>query len=155
MTIIDIHAHAIPRTMVAAMREAHPDHAPELVEREDGTYLQYARGRKSGPIPQGMLDVAPRLADMDERGVDVRGLVWRSHLDQTGFFATENRHFGEQLQARGAEVLLDMRVRTGGSHHQKLVVVRHRDDPSRDVHEFMRQLRESGLLPADEPAAQG
>ena len=69
----------------------------------------------------------------DERGVDVRGLVWRSHLDQTGFFATENRHFGEQLQARGAEVLLDMRVRTGGSHHQKLVVVRHRDDPARDV----------------------
>jgi hypothetical protein len=29
------------------------------------------------------------------------------------------------------------------------------DDTSRDVHEFMRQLRESGLLPAEEPAAQG
>ncbi len=69
----------------------------------------------------------------DERGVDVRGLVWRSHLDQTGFFASENRHLGEQLQRRGAEVLLDMRVRTGGSHHQKFVVIRHRDDPSRDV----------------------
>jgi phosphatidylserine/phosphatidylglycerophosphate/cardiolipin synthase-like enzyme len=69
----------------------------------------------------------------DERGVDVRGLVWRSHLDQTGFFATENRHFGEQMQKRGAEVLLDMRVRTGGSHHQKFVVIRHRDDPSRDI----------------------
>jgi len=69
----------------------------------------------------------------DERGVDVRGLVWRSHLDQTGFFATENRHFGEQLQKRGAEVLLDMRVRTGGSHHQKFVVVRYRDQPERDV----------------------
>jgi phosphatidylserine/phosphatidylglycerophosphate/cardiolipin synthase-like enzyme len=68
-----------------------------------------------------------------ERGVDVRGLVWRSHLDQTGFFAKENRHLGEQLQHRGAEVLLDMRVRSGGSHHQKFVVVRHRDDPSRDV----------------------
>ena len=26
-----------------------------------------------------------------------------------------------------------MRVRTGGSHHQKFVVIRHRDDPSRDV----------------------
>jgi phosphatidylserine/phosphatidylglycerophosphate/cardiolipin synthase-like enzyme len=69
----------------------------------------------------------------DERGVDVRGLVWRSHADLTGFFAAENRHFGEQLQRRGAEVLLDMRVRTGGSHHQKFVVVRYRDDPSRDV----------------------
>ncbi|MBL0748053.1 phospholipase D family protein [Nocardioides baculatus] len=78
-------------------------------------------------------EVVEVLGAADERGVDVRGLVWRSHLDQTGFFATENRHLGEQLQHRGAEVLLDMRVRTGGSHHQKFVVIRHRDDPSRDV----------------------
>ena len=40
---------------------------------------------------------------------------------------------GRQLQARGAEALLDMRVRTGGSHHQKLVVIRHRDRPERDI----------------------
>ena len=78
-------------------------------------------------------EVVEVLCRADERGVDVRGLVWRSHLDQTGFFATENRHLGEQLQKRGAEVLLDMRVRTGGSHHQKFLVVRHRDDPTRDV----------------------
>ena len=78
-------------------------------------------------------EVVEVLASADERGVDVRGLVWRSHLDPTGFFAGENRHLGEQLQRRGAEALLDMRVRTGGSHHQKFVVVRYRDDPSRDV----------------------
>ena len=78
-------------------------------------------------------EVVEVLGRADERGVDVRGLVWRSHLDQTGFFASENRHLGEQLQKRGAEVLLDMRVRTGGSHHQKFVVIRYRDDPTRDV----------------------
>ena len=78
-------------------------------------------------------EVVEVLGAADERGVDVRGLVWRSHLDQTGFFAVENRHLGEQLQRRGAEVLLDMRVRTGGSHHQKFVVIRHPDDSSRDV----------------------
>src|SRR3954468_16843319 len=78
-------------------------------------------------------EVVEVLGRADARGVDVRGLVWRSHLDQTGFFASENRHLGEQLQRRGAEVLLDMRVRTGGSHHQKFVVVRFRDDPARDV----------------------
>jgi phosphatidylserine/phosphatidylglycerophosphate/cardiolipin synthase-like enzyme len=78
-------------------------------------------------------EVVEVLGRADERGVDVRGLVWRSHLDQTGFFARENRHLGEQLQKRGAEVLLDMRVRTGGSHHQKFVVIRHRDDPTRDL----------------------
>ena len=78
-------------------------------------------------------EVVEVLGSADERGVDVRGLVWRSHFDASGFFATENRHLGEQLQARGAEVLLDMRVRAGGSHHQKFLVVRHRDDPTRDV----------------------
>jgi phosphatidylserine/phosphatidylglycerophosphate/cardiolipin synthase-like enzyme len=78
-------------------------------------------------------EVVEVLSRADRRGVAVHGLVWRSHLDQTGFFAKENRHLGEQLQKRGAEVLLDMRVRAGGSHHQKFVVLRHRDDPTRDV----------------------
>ncbi len=73
------------------------------------------------------------LARADERGVDVRGLIWRSHMDKMNFSAEQNRTLGEQLQERGAEALLDMRVRTGGSHHQKMVVIRHRDDPSRDI----------------------
>lgn len=78
-------------------------------------------------------EVVEVISRADRRGVAVHGLVWRSHLDQTGFFATENRHLGEQLDKRGAEVVLDMRVRAGGSHHQKFVVIRHRDDPARDV----------------------
>lgn len=78
-------------------------------------------------------EVLEVLARADERGVDVRGLVWRSHAAAMGFTAGENRHLGKHLQERGAEVLLDMRVRLGGSHHQKMVVIRHRDDPSRDV----------------------
>jgi len=78
-------------------------------------------------------EVVEVLGRAHERGVAVHGLVWRSHFDQTGFFAKENRHLGEQLQQRGAEVLLDMRVRAGGSHHQKFLVIRHHEDPSRDV----------------------
>ena len=73
------------------------------------------------------------LGQADERGVDVRGLIWRSHAEKLNFSAAENRLLGRQLQERGAEALLDMRVRTGGSHHQKLVVIRHRDDPERDI----------------------
>ncbi len=73
------------------------------------------------------------LGSADERGVDVRGLVWRSHSEAFGFDHRSNRLLGKRLQDRGAEVLLDMRVRMGGSHHQKLVVIRHRDDPTRDV----------------------
>ncbi len=78
-------------------------------------------------------EVVEVLASADERGVDVRGLIWRSHMEKLSFNAAENRLLGRQLQSRGAEALLDMRVRTGGSHHQKLVVIRHRDDPERDI----------------------
>ena len=67
------------------------------------------------------------------RGVDVRGLLWRSHLDRFRFSADENRHLGEEIEEAGGECLLDMRVRTLGSHHQKLVVLRHRGRPELDV----------------------
>ncbi len=73
------------------------------------------------------------LAAADMRGVDVRGLMWRSHWDKLSFSAEENRQLGQQLQAKGAEVLLDMRVRTGGSHHQKFVVIRYRGRSDRDI----------------------
>lgn len=78
-------------------------------------------------------EVAEVLGRADERGVDVRGLVWRSHAERLGFTARENRRLGQDLQERGAEALLDMRIRMGGSHHQKLVVIRHHDDPRRDI----------------------
>ncbi len=73
------------------------------------------------------------LGAADRRGVDVRGLIWRSHWDKFSFSGAENRQTGEQLQADGAEALLDMRVRTGGSHHQKLVVIRYAGRPDRDI----------------------
>ena len=58
------------------------------------------------------------------RGVSVKGLLWRSHGDLAGFSTKENRHLGDVVNAAGGEVLLDMRVRFVGSHHQKLVIVR-------------------------------
>ncbi len=78
-------------------------------------------------------DIGTVLADAARRGVVVKGLLWRSHLDRLGFSAKENRHLGELCNAAGAEVLLDQRVRLGGSHHQKLVVIRHAASPERDV----------------------
>jgi phosphatidylserine/phosphatidylglycerophosphate/cardiolipin synthase-like enzyme len=78
-------------------------------------------------------EVETLLSAADQRGVDVRGLVWRSHWDALSFSGRENRSLGERLQAHGAEVLLDMRVRTGGSHHQKLVVIRYAERPADDI----------------------
>lgn len=67
------------------------------------------------------------------RGVDVRGLIWRSHLDKLHFSGAENRHLGHEIEAAGGRCLLDMRVRPGGSHHQKLVVLRYRNRPDLDI----------------------
>jgi phosphatidylserine/phosphatidylglycerophosphate/cardiolipin synthase-like enzyme len=78
-------------------------------------------------------EVGAVLAAAAGRGVWVRGLVWRSHLDRLGFSANENRHLGQEVNSAGGEVLLDQRVRLGGSHHQKLVVIRRPERPERDV----------------------
>ena len=78
-------------------------------------------------------EVARVLAEAAGRGVIVRGLLWRSHLDRFRYSLQEHRDLGEAIVAAGGECLLDMRVRTRGSHHQKLVVLRHAGRPERDV----------------------
>jgi phosphatidylserine/phosphatidylglycerophosphate/cardiolipin synthase-like enzyme len=81
----------------------------------------------------GDATVAELFAAAAGRGVLVHGLVWRSHLDRFQFSARENRHLGEDIEAAGGCCLLDMRVRAGGSHHQKFVVLRHPGRPERDL----------------------
>lgn len=73
------------------------------------------------------------LGDALDRGADVRALVWRSHPGLIGYSQEEHRDLGKSLQDLGGDVQLDMRVRRNGAHHQKFVVVRHRDDATRDV----------------------
>ncbi len=77
--------------------------------------------------------VAELFCRAARRGVDVRGLVWRSHWDRLAFSSRENRHLGERINEAGGQVVLDMRVRTGGSHHQKFVILRHPGQEERDV----------------------
>jgi phosphatidylserine/phosphatidylglycerophosphate/cardiolipin synthase-like enzyme len=67
------------------------------------------------------------------RGVHIKGLLWRSHSDAAGFSKQQNRTLADVLNAAGAEVLLDERVRRAGCHHQKLFVILHPDTPERDV----------------------
>ena len=50
-----------------------------------------------------------------------------------GSNAKENTHLGAVVNEAGGEALLDERVRRGGSHHQKLVVVRRQGRPHEDV----------------------
>jgi phosphatidylserine/phosphatidylglycerophosphate/cardiolipin synthase-like enzyme len=77
--------------------------------------------------------VAELFSRAASRGVVVKGLMWRSHLDRLAFSEQENRHLGEEIEAAGGECLRDMRVLPGGSHHQKFVVLRHPGRPELDV----------------------
>lgn len=78
-------------------------------------------------------EVATVLSRADQRGADVRGLIWRSHWDKLAFSAKANQQISKALQDAGAETLLDMRVRTAGSHHQKFVVIRYAGRSEQDI----------------------
>jgi phosphatidylserine/phosphatidylglycerophosphate/cardiolipin synthase-like enzyme len=73
------------------------------------------------------------LSALARRGVQVRGLVWRSHPDEARLSEQEAVHLAEVVNEAGGEILLDERVRRFGSHHQKLVLVRYRRDEDDDV----------------------
>jgi phosphatidylserine/phosphatidylglycerophosphate/cardiolipin synthase-like enzyme len=101
----------------------------------DGDHLFFTDWR--GDPDQRMRDDGPTIAELfaaaAKRGVVVKGLLWRSHVDKLAYSEEENRDLSEDIAAAGGEVLLDQRVRRGGSHHQKLVVLRHVGEPERDI----------------------
>ncbi|MEO9139936.1 MAG: phospholipase D family protein [Jatrophihabitans sp.] len=91
------------------------------------------RGDPDQALDEDGIHVSRALCEAAERGAVVRGLIWRSHLDRLSFSEQENRHLGEQIDAAGGLCLLDQRVRPGGSHHQKFVVLRYGRRPELDV----------------------
>ena len=72
MTTYDVHAHAIVPGALTEMAAAHPDHGPSLFEDGDRTYLRYPGRARLGPLPRGIFDPEVRIAEMDERRVDVQ-----------------------------------------------------------------------------------
>jgi phosphatidylserine/phosphatidylglycerophosphate/cardiolipin synthase-like enzyme len=109
--------------------------ATEVDSLGPGDHLFFTdwRGDPDERVRDGGPTIAELFSRAAERGVVVKGLVWRSHLDAFAYSEEENQHLGEAIEAAGGEVLLDQRVRFGGSHHQKLVVLRRPAQPERDV----------------------
>jgi phosphatidylserine/phosphatidylglycerophosphate/cardiolipin synthase-like enzyme len=107
----------------------------EVTALGDGDHLFFTDWR--GDPDERMHDDGPAIVELfagaAKRGVVVKGLLWRSHLDKFAYSEEENRDLGEDIESAGGEVLLDQRVRRGGSHHQKLVVLRHVGAPERDI----------------------
>ena len=73
------------------------------------------------------------LCALAEQGVAVRGLLWRSHPKEAGFDQEDNMFLAAELNEHGASLVLDQRVRRGGSHHQKMVVVSRTDQAAEAV----------------------
>ena len=90
-----------------------------------------------GDSDERLTDEGPTVGELlcgaARRGVEVRGLLWRSHTDKVRFNEEENQHLGTLINEAGGEALLDERVRGSGSHHQKLVVVRRQGRSHEDV----------------------
>jgi phosphatidylserine/phosphatidylglycerophosphate/cardiolipin synthase-like enzyme len=109
--------------------------ADEVAALREGDQLFFTDWR--GDADERLCPDGPTVAEAfgaaAQRGVLVKGLMWRAHRGDTGYSESANRGLGEAVRKAGGEVLLDQRVRRAGSHHQKLVVLRHPGRPERDV----------------------
>ena len=114
---IDIHAHTIPEDFIAATASCLPEVSPTVVSRDDGWWLEYPGGRRSGPVPAGMFDVEARLADMDDKGVDVQALsVPPPHF---------NYRLAPDAAAQAAALHNDAMVAMARSYPDRFVVLGH------------------------------
>ena len=90
-----------------------------------------------GDPDEKLRDEGPTVAELFteavQRGVCVRGLVWRSHMARLSLNKESNRSLDREVEHGGGQVILDQRIRRFGSHHQKMVVLRHDEDPSKDI----------------------
>ncbi len=109
--------------------------ATELARLGHGDQVRFTDWRSDADerLTDGGRAIGTVFSELCRHGVDVRGLVWRSHSDRLSFSAKENKQLATEINLAGGEVQLDERVRRGGSHHQKLVVLRHPGDERADV----------------------
>jgi phosphatidylserine/phosphatidylglycerophosphate/cardiolipin synthase-like enzyme len=109
----------------------------ELTALRSGDRVWFTDWR--GDADERLLSEGPSIGDLlaslARAGVEVRGLIWRSHGERVSspISGRSNEVLGRLINEAGGEALLDQRVRVFGSHHQKFFVIRHRGDPSRDV----------------------
>jgi len=75
MAVTDIHAHIIAEGLLDELTGAGMSTRPVLTPVEgDMLLLEFANGRRYGPIPSGLVDIEQRLTDMDDQGIDIQVL---------------------------------------------------------------------------------
>ncbi|MCU1399460.1 MAG: phospholipase [Acidimicrobiales bacterium] len=100
--------------------------AAELAQMSAGDQAWFTdwRGDADERVSAQGLTIADELVGALRRGASVHGLLWRSHPAQLRFSERQNMELVHAINIAGGSALVDERVRRGGSHHQKLVVLR-------------------------------
>jgi phosphatidylserine/phosphatidylglycerophosphate/cardiolipin synthase-like enzyme len=99
----------------------------------DQVYVLDFRGDLDERLDGPGTEVGDVLGRAARRGVGVFGLLWRSQPKVLRQSEGANAEFVRQVDEDGGQLLLDARTRRAGSHHQKLVVLRHPAAPATDL----------------------
>ena len=105
----------------------------EATRAGDQVYFLDFRGDLDERLAGPGTEVGTVLGQAARRGVQVFGLLWRSHPKALKQSEETNAEFVRAIDQDGGQVLLDARTRRAGSHHQKLVVIRHPGSVDHDV----------------------
>lgn len=107
----------------------------ELCDLQAGDSVQFTdwEGDPNQWLTGPGTEVGKVLAELAARGVKVRGLLWRSHPRRAHFSEGQNARLVREVNEAGGQLLLDERVLRGGSHHQKLVLLRRAASSENDV----------------------
>jgi phosphatidylserine/phosphatidylglycerophosphate/cardiolipin synthase-like enzyme len=101
--------------------------ALQSLDRDDRVHFTDWQSDQDERLDGPGSEVGRVLTEAARRGVLVRGLLWRSHPRQAHFAEQSNTELTKCVDEAGGQIVLDERVRRGGSHHQKLFVIRHAD----------------------------
>ena len=99
----------------------------------DQVYFLDFRGDPDERLDGPGSEIVEVLGLAARRKVLVFGMLWRSQPKLLHQSEQSNAEFVRSIEEDGGQVLLDARTRRSGSHHQKLVVLRHPGSPARDV----------------------
>ena len=119
----------------------------------DQIYFADFRGDMDEQLDGPGTGVGQVLIEAARRGVAVFGLLWRSHPSWLHQSEEANAELAREISDNGGHVLLDARTRRAGSHHQKLVVIRHPE--ARETRRRVRRWHRPRLQPRRRLAAPG
>ena len=137
--VVDAHAHILSETTMALMRQEAPDIGPRLDRIDDDFAVLTVAGSRYRPFPRGAWDMAKRLSDMGEAGIDVQVV---SNTPQTFLYNQE-----ASLTAALAALQNDQIAAAVAAHPDRLIGIATlpMQAPQRAADELRRSVHKLGL----------